>query len=274
MTLAHLPNKQTALLPVQEIIRLAKEAGFDFGFGDPYNRLRYYIKIGLLPNIIRRSVNGGATQGHMPTDTVEKLLFIQCEKEKGSDYPEIALKLSGKNVLNNNSDSEEKKETASNDNKIEEIFHDAGQNESRELISKANVFERNFLPKELLNNAQKSRAAVFALGTLIFFTSLLLIWGGISNKISFSRGNVKSEQSVLQATLSDNDAVSDNNQKGEVLASEFTGDNLTVDFNIPAQFGSTVRIATIGAGIVQSDEFGYLRSGPIDLAREMRRRGL
>ncbi|MEK7611415.1 MAG: hypothetical protein AAB486_03545, partial [Patescibacteria group bacterium] len=48
------PTTANTLLPVEEIVKLAKESGYNFRFGDPYNRLRYYIKIGLLPNMVRK----------------------------------------------------------------------------------------------------------------------------------------------------------------------------------------------------------------------------
>lgn len=46
-----LPNPiNDNLIPFDEVVSRAKHAGVDFGKGNPFNRLRYYTKIGLLPH--------------------------------------------------------------------------------------------------------------------------------------------------------------------------------------------------------------------------------
>src|SRR4030067_2998616 len=70
------------LIPVSEFVRRAKELGVRFGFGDPYNRLRYYTKIGLLPHMIRRKVDWNeATIGHYPESALQNLVEIERLKK-------------------------------------------------------------------------------------------------------------------------------------------------------------------------------------------------
>src|SRR3989344_410221 len=91
----NLPTNFSDYLPLPQIIKQAKEGGFSFGAGDPYNRLRYYIRIGLLPNMVRRSIAGGSTQGHLPASAVDLLLKIQGLREKGLDYEQIKEQVLG-----------------------------------------------------------------------------------------------------------------------------------------------------------------------------------
>ena len=93
-----LPRSDT-FLPIPEIIKRARERGFIFGFGDPYNRIRYYIKIGLLPNMVRRSANGGPTEGHLPESVIDRLIEIQKLRHDGYDNDKILEKLSVKEKL-------------------------------------------------------------------------------------------------------------------------------------------------------------------------------
>lgn len=43
-----------SLLPTENIINLAKKAGVDFGPGNANERIRYFIKLGILPHAIRK----------------------------------------------------------------------------------------------------------------------------------------------------------------------------------------------------------------------------
>ena len=66
-------------LTATEIIKQAQKRGFDFGSGNPVNRLRYYIKLGLLPHMERKQADSSKsyTEGFMPDYTVDLLLKIQ-----------------------------------------------------------------------------------------------------------------------------------------------------------------------------------------------------
>ncbi|MCR4325182.1 MAG: hypothetical protein NUV69_05890, partial [Candidatus Curtissbacteria bacterium] len=90
------------LLPTEKIIRLASVWGVDFGPGNPQERVRYFIKLGLLPHAVRRTARSSDTSddplppnpvGHLPYWTVKKLLQIHKLNTEGLSYPEIAQKL-------------------------------------------------------------------------------------------------------------------------------------------------------------------------------------
>ena len=81
------------LIAADEIVRRAKSKGIDFGKGSPYNRLRYYTKIGWLPHMIRKKNDIGIVEGHYPTSALARLELIQGLKEKGYSNSEIASEL-------------------------------------------------------------------------------------------------------------------------------------------------------------------------------------
>lgn len=86
-------------LPVDEFIKLAEQKGVNFGSGDPYNRLRYYTKIGWIPHMIRMKGDEASTKGHLPASTVDRLLLIQTLKDEGLSNDEIAEELKSKNKM-------------------------------------------------------------------------------------------------------------------------------------------------------------------------------
>src|SRR3989344_1839746 len=84
------------LLPTEKIIELAKTGGANFGSGNPLERIRYYIKLVIIPHATRKSPNskkGLAPVGHLPYKTVELLVAIESLKTQGLSYPQIAKKL-------------------------------------------------------------------------------------------------------------------------------------------------------------------------------------
>lgn len=46
-------------ISVEKLIKILKEKNISFGKGDPYNRLRYYTKIGWLPHMTRKKTKKG-----------------------------------------------------------------------------------------------------------------------------------------------------------------------------------------------------------------------
>ncbi len=65
-------------IPVEKIIEMAKREGIDLGKGDPYNRLRYYTRLGWIPHMRRLGKN---LKGHYPKQTLNTLKQIQKLKE-------------------------------------------------------------------------------------------------------------------------------------------------------------------------------------------------
>lgn len=84
-------------ISVEKLIEEATSRGINFGKGDPYNRLRYYTKIGWLPNMKRKMDTEGNVKGHYPSWAVERLILIESLKERGENNEEISKKLQIKN---------------------------------------------------------------------------------------------------------------------------------------------------------------------------------
>ena len=74
----------SSLIEVEKLIRMAKKEGVSFGKGDPYNRLRYYTKIGWLPHMERKRVKSGDVVGHYPKWVLSRLVMIDKLKKQGS----------------------------------------------------------------------------------------------------------------------------------------------------------------------------------------------
>lgn len=82
-------NSTQNLISFDEVIRLSKLKGVNFGKGDPYNRLRYYIKIGLLPKASRKSFNGLPPAGALPMETVDRMVEIDEKIKEGKSIQTI-----------------------------------------------------------------------------------------------------------------------------------------------------------------------------------------
>ena len=66
----------------------------DFGKGDPYNRLRYYTKMGWLPHMIRKKGDeSDDVKGHFPAEALNKLLLIEKLKARNLSNDQINKKL-------------------------------------------------------------------------------------------------------------------------------------------------------------------------------------
>jgi len=78
-------------ISVSQVIEHAREAGYDFGKGDPVNRLRYYIKLGMLPHMQRRQAGPSLayTEGFLPLYSIVLLLKAQDLKKQGRTTDEV-----------------------------------------------------------------------------------------------------------------------------------------------------------------------------------------
>ena len=77
------------LIDIDTFIKQAKKRGVNFGKGNPYNRIRYYTKIGLLPHMIRKKEGEDNIKGHYPERVLEILDFIEEQKKAGLSNEEI-----------------------------------------------------------------------------------------------------------------------------------------------------------------------------------------
>jgi DNA-binding transcriptional MerR regulator len=80
------------LISIEKFIEMAVKKGVNFGKGDPYNRLRYYTKIGLLPHM-QRKVENGEVIGHYPSSALDTLLEVEKLKGLGLSNQDIAKKI-------------------------------------------------------------------------------------------------------------------------------------------------------------------------------------
>ncbi len=74
-------------LPVDKIIEIAKKEGINLGKGNPYNRLRYYTRMGWIPHMRRI---GKTLKGHYPKQVIDTLKQIQKLKEAKVPNKEIS----------------------------------------------------------------------------------------------------------------------------------------------------------------------------------------
>lgn len=89
------------LIEIDKLIKQAKAKGVKFGKGDPYNRLRYYTKIGWLPHMTRKKTNQGKIKGHYPNWALERILLIEKLKDQGLSNDQITEKVSNRKRLQN-----------------------------------------------------------------------------------------------------------------------------------------------------------------------------
>jgi len=87
-------------ISIDKLIKQAKSKGINFGTGDPYNRLRYYTKIGWLPHMIRKADKNGNIKGHYPISSLDTLLLIEDLKSQGATNEEITKKVINKEKVN------------------------------------------------------------------------------------------------------------------------------------------------------------------------------
>jgi len=85
------------LISLKELIKQAKREGIDLGKGDPYNRLRYYTKMGWLPHMVRKANSKGDIEGHYPAWVIDTLKNIHLLKNEGISNEQIEQKVRTQN---------------------------------------------------------------------------------------------------------------------------------------------------------------------------------
>ncbi len=89
---------------VNDLIALLKDKKIKIGRSgsDIYNTLRYYTKIGLIPNMVRKfSVNEDSVVGHYPVSVIDTLIKIEELKKNGLDNTQIKKTLAQPNQSQN-----------------------------------------------------------------------------------------------------------------------------------------------------------------------------
>ncbi len=89
-------NKNKNLISINEVIERAKKLGVDFGRANPKNRIRYYVKLGLLPHAKRKVFKkNGQPEGAYPEEIVWKLFEIDRKLKEGKTILEIKKEMEG-----------------------------------------------------------------------------------------------------------------------------------------------------------------------------------
>jgi hypothetical protein len=91
----------SSLIEVEKLIKQAKKEGVSFGRGDPYNRLRYYTKIGWLPHMERKRNKSGDVVGHYPKWVLNRLILIDRLKKQGANNDYISSKINTRSKIHN-----------------------------------------------------------------------------------------------------------------------------------------------------------------------------
>ena len=85
-------------IDIENLVIEAEKSGIQLGKGDPYNRLRYYTKIGWLPHMTRKKTPLGVV-GHYPVWVLKRLILIDKLKKQGLENDEISEKINTQNKL-------------------------------------------------------------------------------------------------------------------------------------------------------------------------------
>lgn len=109
------------LINVKDLIIELKKKGIQLGKGNPYNRLRYYTKIGWLDHMVRKKDQNGIVNGHYPLSVIEKIELIEKLKAEGKDNEEISEILK-KNFNRKNSNNTQEINIKAGLESIKEIF--------------------------------------------------------------------------------------------------------------------------------------------------------
>jgi len=78
------------LISVEDLIEELKRQNIELGKGDPYNRLRYYTKMGWIPHMIRKKNSKNVISGHYAEGVLEIIKEIELLKEENKSNEEIS----------------------------------------------------------------------------------------------------------------------------------------------------------------------------------------
>lgn len=94
------------LINIKDLIFELKKKNIDLGKGNPYNRLRYYTKIGWIDHMVRKKDSNGVVVGHYPNHVINKIIEIETLKREGKNNEEITEYFK-KRHLNNQGNKQE-----------------------------------------------------------------------------------------------------------------------------------------------------------------------
>ena len=77
------------LINVKDLIIELKKRNVDLGKGNPYNRLRYFTKIGWIDHMVRKKDSTGVVIGHFPVEVIEQIEYVEELKKQNKSNEEI-----------------------------------------------------------------------------------------------------------------------------------------------------------------------------------------
>src|SRR3989344_6768795 len=238
---------KSRLLPTKRVIEITQNLGVNWGMGNPLERIRYFIKLGILPHAIRKSTSieelgHEFNAGHLPAWAIKRLIFVNNLSKKGYSFPQIAKKIKKieQNKLEHNESNNTKidqKQSTSGPAQRVALFSKTGLSE-KDVSKRLKLHERNiirfidrklqFLPTYLTLDAnllepEKNHNLTLAIKSIVFIVPLstLLILGIFASKNSLN--------DLIKSKLSKGEVTTSPNLLGQVLSATSDEHRLYID---------------------------------------------
>jgi hypothetical protein len=87
------------LISVEDLIEELNKQNIDLGKGDPYNRLRYYTKMGWIPHMIRKKNSKNVISGHYEEGVLDLIKEIEVLKDENKTNEDISKHLKKNKII-------------------------------------------------------------------------------------------------------------------------------------------------------------------------------
>ncbi len=164
------------LISIDEVIRRVQNLGVNFGNGDPRNRLRYYVKIGLLPHAQRKYFNNHSPEGAYPEEAVGLLFEIAKKIKAGKSIQAI------KREIKEEKEIKEKKEESLEERLFETPFETPFASSLSIHTFPSSEIKEEFLPEKKLKPSFKLSSFLKPIFIVSFFGLIVFF---INAKINF-----------------------------------------------------------------------------------------
>ena len=161
------------LISIDEVIRRVQNLGVNFGNGDPRNRLRYYVKIGLLPHAQRKSFNNNSPEGAYSEDVVGLLFEIAKKIKAGKSIQAI------KREIKEEKEKKEKKEESLEERLFETPFAPSFPSFQPPQVEKEFQPEKKPKPSFELPFFLKIAFIILSFGTIVFLVNAKINFGDL-----------------------------------------------------------------------------------------------
>src|SRR3989344_5152905 len=238
---------KSRLLPTKRVIEITQNLGVNWGMGNPLERIRYFIKLGILPHAIRKSTSieelgHEFNAGHLPAWAIKRLIFVNNLSKKGYSFPQIAKKIKKieQNKLEHNESNNTKidqKQSTSGPAQRVALFSKTGLSE-KDVSKRLKLHERNiirFIDRKLsslptyltldanLLEPEKNHNLTLAIKSIVLIVPLstLLILGIFASKNSLN--------DLIKSKLSKGEVTTSPNLLGQVLSATSDEHRLYID---------------------------------------------